>query len=114
MTSPRSTSSTSPPTARAPTPTQGGIELGPDARAQQVAGGGRGAYFSDEKVSGSHLRVLTAPLGAGTAIQVARPLGEVDSLLDRLRAVLLRGERRGAWRWAPSSGGSSRAARCAR
>ena len=95
MTSPRSTSSTSPPTARATHPDQGGIELGPDARAQQVAGGGRGAYFSDEKVSGSHLRVLTAPLGAGTAIQVARPLGEVDSLLDRLRAVLLRGERRG-------------------
>ena len=70
-------------------PGQGGIELEPDARAQQVAGGGRGAYFSDVKVSGSHLRVLTAPLGAGTAIQVARPLGEVDSLLDRLRAVLL-------------------------
>ena len=70
-------------------PGQGGIELGRDVRAQQVAGGVRGAYFSDEKVSGSHLRVLTAPLGAGTAIQVARPLGEVDSLLDRLRAVLL-------------------------
>ena len=54
-----------------------------------MASGEGGAYFSDEKVSGSHLRVLTAPLGAGTAIQVARPLGEVDSLLDRLRAVLL-------------------------
>jgi two-component system sensor histidine kinase MprB len=70
-------------------PDQGGIELDADARAQVVAAGGGGAYFSDEKVSGSHLRVLTAPLGAGTAIQVARPLGEVDSLLDRLRAALL-------------------------
>jgi two-component system, OmpR family, sensor histidine kinase MprB len=71
-------------------PDQGGIELAPDARAQEVAaGGGGGGYFSDEKVSGSHLRVLTAPLGAGTAIQVARPLGEVDSLLDRLRTALL-------------------------
>ena len=71
-------------------PDQGGIELNPDARAQEVAaGGGGGAYFSDERVSGSHLRVLTAPLGAGTAIQVALPLGEVDSLLDRLRTALL-------------------------
>jgi two-component system sensor histidine kinase MprB len=70
-------------------PDQGGIELEPDAQAQEVAAGGRGAYISDEEVSGSHLRVLTAPLGADTAIQVARPLGEVDSLLDRLRAVLL-------------------------
>jgi two-component system, OmpR family, sensor histidine kinase MprB len=70
-------------------PDQGGIELEPDTRAQEVASGERGTYFSDEEVSGSHLRVLTAPLGSGTAIQVARPLGEVDSLLDRLRAVLL-------------------------
>jgi two-component system sensor histidine kinase MprB len=70
-------------------PGQGGIELDPDARAQEVAAGGGGAYFSDEEVSGSHLRVLTAPLGGGTAIQVARPLGEVDSLLDRLRTALL-------------------------
>ena len=70
-------------------PAQGGIELETDARAREVASGDRGGYFSDEEVSGSHLRVLTAPLGSGTAIQVARPLGEVDSLLDRLRAVLL-------------------------
>ncbi len=70
-------------------PAQGGIELEPDARAREVADGEHGTYFSDEEVSGSHLRVLTAPLGSGTAIQVARPLGEVDSLLDRLRAVLL-------------------------
>lgn len=70
-------------------PDQGGIELPADARAQAVASGDRAGYFSDQEVSGSHLRVLTAPLGAGTAIQVARPLGEVDALLDRLRAVLL-------------------------
>jgi two-component system sensor histidine kinase MprB len=70
-------------------PAQGGIELRPDARAQAVASGDRAGYFADQEVSGSHLRVLTAPLDAGTAIQVARPLGEVDSLLDRLRAVLL-------------------------
>ena len=94
-------------------PDQGGIELAPDARAQEVAAGGGGAYFSDEKVSGSHLRVLTAPLGAGTAIQVARPLGEVDSLLDRLRTALLAVSGAG-WRWAPCWGGSSRAAPCAR
>jgi two-component system sensor histidine kinase MprB len=36
-----------------------------------------------------HLRVLTAPVGPGVAAQLARDLGEVDALLDRLRVVLL-------------------------
>jgi two-component system sensor histidine kinase MprB len=40
-------------------------------------------------VDGVHLRVLTAGLGEGRAVQVARPLTEVDSVLDRVLIVLV-------------------------
>jgi two-component system sensor histidine kinase MprB len=40
-------------------------------------------------VDGAHLRTLTVPLGRGYALQLARPLTEVDDLLDRVRLILL-------------------------
>ena len=47
-----------------------------------TARGGREAYFSNATVRGIHLRILTAPghteTGQTVAIQIARPLSEVD------------------------------------
>ena len=61
-----------------------------DARARAIARSGSGEYLTDTTVSGTHLRVLTR--GARRrrgAIQVARPLDEVDRQLDRVLLVLL-------------------------
>ena len=54
--------------------------------AQASASSGR--CFSDTRVDHVHLRVLTVSV-AGGALQVARPLSEVDHVLKRLRVVLL-------------------------
>ena len=56
---------------------------------KDVAGHRRGAYFTNATVGGTHVRILTAPLGEGTAIQVVRPLDEVDRALGRLRWLLV-------------------------
>jgi two-component system sensor histidine kinase MprB len=59
-----------------------------DQRALEVARTGRGRYFSDARVADVHLRVLTTHDADGGAVQVARPLTEVDHALNRLRFVL--------------------------
>jgi two-component system, OmpR family, sensor histidine kinase MprB len=53
-----------------------------------VARGESGDRFSDVDVDGVHLRVLTRPVRGG-ALQIARPLDEVDASLSRLRLALL-------------------------
>ncbi|MEA2333496.1 MAG: two-component system, OmpR family, sensor histidine kinase MprB, partial [Thermoleophilaceae bacterium] len=58
-------------------------------RARQVARSGSGEALADRTVDGHHLRVLTRGVGEAGAIQVARPLGEVDRQLDRILLVLL-------------------------
>jgi two-component system sensor histidine kinase MprB len=60
-----------------------------DARAKALAASGAGSYFSDARVSGVHLRVLTVGLGPRGAAQIARPLTEVDRALRQLLLVLL-------------------------
>jgi two-component system sensor histidine kinase MprB len=55
-----------------------------DARARATARSGSGRYFTDTSVGGVHLRVLTIGVGSDGAIQVARPLTEVDAELNRL------------------------------
>jgi two-component system, OmpR family, sensor histidine kinase MprB len=60
-----------------------------DARTRAVARSGAGEFLKDETVSGTHLRVLTRGVGSRGAIQVARPLDEVDRQLDRVLLVLL-------------------------
>ena len=55
-----------------------------DARARATARSGVGRYFTDIRVEGVHLRVLTVGIGPQGAIQVARPLTEVDDELSRL------------------------------
>jgi two-component system sensor histidine kinase MprB len=59
-----------------------------DERAREVARTGKGRYFSDARVGGVHLRLLTTTDADGGAVQVARPLTEVDHALSRLRFVL--------------------------
>jgi two-component system sensor histidine kinase MprB len=54
-----------------------------------TANGRSGGEFSDHSVDGLHLRVLTAPLGAIGAVQVARSLSDADRVLERLRTVLV-------------------------
>ncbi|MGQ0679667.1 MAG: ATP-binding protein [Actinomycetota bacterium] len=56
--------------------------------ARQVAAGELSTYFSDMRLSGHHVRVITTPLLFGTALQVARPLDEVDLTLKRLGLLL--------------------------
>jgi two-component system, OmpR family, sensor histidine kinase MprB len=59
----------------------------PDA-VQAVADGAREAFFSDEEVDGTHVRVYTQQAGPGLAMQLARPLTEVDDALADLRLGL--------------------------
>jgi two-component system, OmpR family, sensor histidine kinase MprB len=60
-----------------------------DDRAREIARTGSGEFFTDTEAGGTHLRVLTRALAGGGAIQMARPLDEVDRQLDRVLLVLL-------------------------
>ncbi len=63
-------------------------QLGGVAEAKEVAAGARDPFYSNVDVAGLHLRVYTAPISKGQAIQVARPLDEVDSNLSQLALIL--------------------------
>jgi two-component system sensor histidine kinase MprB len=60
-----------------------------DADTRALARKGSGEFLRDETVSGTHVRVLARGIGRRGAIQVARPLDEVDRQLDRVLLVLL-------------------------
>ena len=64
---------------------QAELPVGEDAVA--VARGDADEALVDRDVDGAHLRVLTLPVGRGEAVQVARPLAEVDSVLRSLTAI---------------------------
>jgi two-component system, OmpR family, sensor histidine kinase MprB len=74
-------------TVRRGDPTDTG-KLPLDARARATATSGSGRYFTDTHVGGVHLRVLTVGIGTNGAIQIARPLTEVDDELSRLLVQL--------------------------
>jgi two-component system sensor histidine kinase MprB len=59
------------------------------ARARSVAAGEENPFFTDADVGGVHLRILTEQIAPGLAIQVARPLAEVDRTLRRLAWILV-------------------------
>jgi two-component system, OmpR family, sensor histidine kinase MprB len=66
------------------------VELPVTDAVREVASGQRDAYLSDADVAGLHVRVITVPYGSqGLAIQIARPLTEVDHSLSRIRTYLL-------------------------
>jgi two-component system, OmpR family, sensor histidine kinase MprB len=54
-----------------------------------IAEEGSGEQLTDTTVDGTHLRVLTAGVAPRGAIQVARPLDEIDRQLDNIVLVLL-------------------------
>jgi two-component system, OmpR family, sensor histidine kinase MprB len=59
-------------------------------RVLRVADGRSDAFFNDETIRDTHVRVLTfSARQPGWALQVLRPLTEVDHTLDRLRAFLI-------------------------
>jgi two-component system, OmpR family, sensor histidine kinase MprB len=65
------------------------VQLPGVKQAEQVAAGHGNAFFSDGRVQGIHVRVYSAQLAAGLAVQVARPLNEVDHTLRRIGRYLL-------------------------
>jgi two-component system, OmpR family, sensor histidine kinase MprB len=67
----------------------GGVTLPVDARIRALAAHGGAPVFSDATVGGVHLRVLSEPFGSGHAVELALPLSELDSLLSRLRLILV-------------------------
>jgi two-component system sensor histidine kinase MprB len=77
--------------------TQGGVtgprgreaQLGSRHAARAVARGSHEPFFSDVEVAGHELRVYTAPLEDGEAVQVARPLDDVNATLDDLEVILI-------------------------
>ena len=62
--------------------------LGDPAQVRAVADGRRRAFFADDEVDGVHVRVYTRHVDAGVAMQLARPLTEVDGALADLRLGL--------------------------
>ena len=66
------------------------VALPVDDQVRAVAAGTHEAFFTDARVEGVHLRILTTQLYPGVvALQVARPLTEIDAVLARLRWILL-------------------------
>ena len=58
------------------------------ARTLAVARGDSGMFMYDTTIAGTHVRVVTAPLRNDAALQLVRPLDEVDAILGRLRWIL--------------------------
>lgn len=56
---------------------------------RKVAAGSHESFLSDATVEGTHVRMITFPYAPGFAIQVARPLTEVDNAIHRTRTILL-------------------------
>jgi len=70
-------------------PSGADVPLPVNDRVLEVARGDREMFLTDARVSGTHLRLITFPYAPGYAVQVARPLTEVDNTLDRLGTFLI-------------------------
>ncbi len=70
-------------------PPQQQVELPVGDDVVAVAGQTHGMHWEDVTVDGTHLRVLTFAYGPDSAVQVARPLTEVEQSLDRIGLYLL-------------------------
>ena len=65
------------------------VRLPVDDAVLAVAGQRDAAFWEDVTVDGQHIRVFTFAYGPDAAVQVARPLTEVDASLDRIGLFLL-------------------------
>jgi two-component system, OmpR family, sensor histidine kinase MprB len=63
-------------------------KIAPTASDRQIAKRGSGSTLTYRTVHGTKLRVLTEGIGARGAVMVARPLGEINSELNRLLEIL--------------------------
>jgi two-component system, OmpR family, sensor histidine kinase MprB len=59
------------------------------AQARLVASGERGRFFSESHYNKQHVRLLTAPVGGGYAIEVVAPMTNVDHELSTIRLWLV-------------------------
>lgn len=66
-----------------------GSSLPVSDKALQIAKTGAGRSFEDVDVDSNHLRVLTVARDEGGAVQIARPLAEMDRVLDRVVVILV-------------------------
>ena len=64
------------------------VTLPVSAGTRALAAHGGHSFFSDARVDGIHLRILTERVRPGLAVQFAQPLTEVDHVLRRLRLIL--------------------------
>jgi two-component system sensor histidine kinase MprB len=62
------------------------VEL-PTAGAAEVATKKRQPFFRDAQVSGTHVRIYTTRSAGGAAVEIARPLTEVDHALARIKLL---------------------------
>ena len=62
---------------------------------KEVASGTRASYSGDVYVKGDansyHLRVYSVPFGQGQALELAKPVDEIDAALDQTRNILIAG-----------------------
>jgi two-component system sensor histidine kinase MprB len=63
--------------------------LGDREQVREVAAGERPPFFADTTVNGVHVRYYTARAPDGSAVQVARPMTEVDGALRKVRMGLV-------------------------
>jgi two-component system sensor histidine kinase MprB len=59
------------------------------AQSEALAKKGSGSRIFDATVDGQHVRILTVGFEPGHAVEVARPLDEVDSVLGKIRLILV-------------------------
>lgn len=65
------------------------VSLPVTQRDRDVAAGTSPPYFWDAEVQGVPLRGITAPVASGVALEIARPVDEVQSVLQGLGIILL-------------------------
>jgi two-component system, OmpR family, sensor histidine kinase MprB len=65
------------------------VALPVNDRVRKVARTGGGSFFADARVNDTHVRMLTFPYAPGFAVQIARPLTEVDHSLGRIENLLI-------------------------
>src|SRR5829696_8634185 len=65
------------------------IPIPVSSRVLDVAANEADPFFADTTIADTHVRVLTFPVASGVALQILRPLDEVDSTLQQLRTWLI-------------------------
>jgi two-component system, OmpR family, sensor histidine kinase MprB len=65
------------------------VRLPVNSKIIAVAREGRGTYLGTARVNGTHVRILAFPYVPGVAVEIARPLTEVDHSLGRIKNLLI-------------------------